>query len=59
MITANGTLTGLGTEVEPIVFTHLADDNFGNPKDSQNDGQASISNSNRQDCNLWCSNIKN
>ncbi len=45
-ILANGTLTGIGTEEEPIVFTHIADDNFGNPKDSQNDGQAGISNSN-------------
>ena len=46
MITANGTLTGIGTEAEPIVFTHIADDNFGNPLDSQNNGQAGISNSN-------------
>lgn len=46
MITANGTLTGIGTEAEPIVFTHIADDNFGNPKDSENNGQAGISNSN-------------
>lgn len=45
-IQANGTLTGIGTEAEPIVFTHIADDNFGNPKDSQNDGQQGISNSN-------------
>jgi hypothetical protein len=42
----NGTITGIGTEAEPIIFTHLADDNFGNPKDSQNDGQQAISNSN-------------
>ncbi len=46
MITANGTLTGIGNDSEPIVFTHLADDNFGNPKDSENNGQAGISNSN-------------
>jgi hypothetical protein len=46
MITANGTMTGIGTEEEPIVFTHIADDNFGNPKDSENNGQAGISNSN-------------
>jgi hypothetical protein len=37
-ITANGTLTGLGTDLEPIVFTNIADDNYGNPLDSQNDG---------------------
>jgi len=43
---ANGTLTGIGTEAEPIIFTHIADDNFGNPKDSQNDGQQGIANSN-------------
>ncbi|HCY41540.1 MAG TPA: hypothetical protein DHV48_09320 [Prolixibacteraceae bacterium] len=46
MITANGTLTGIGTESEPIIFTHIADDNFGNPLDSENNGQAGISNSN-------------
>ena len=46
MITANGTLNGIGTETEPIVFTHIADDNFGNPLDSENNGQAGISNSN-------------
>ncbi|HSH20383.1 MAG TPA: hypothetical protein VLA03_08005, partial [Draconibacterium sp.] len=45
MITANGTLTGIGTESEPIVFTHIADDNFGNPLDSENNGQAGITNS--------------
>lgn len=42
----NGTITGIGTEAEPIIYTHIADDNFGNPKDSQNDGQQAISNSN-------------
>lgn len=46
LIQANGTLTGIGTEAEPIVFTHLADDNFGNPKDSQNDGNIIPGNSN-------------
>ena len=46
MITANGTLNGLGTESEPIVFTHLADDNFGNPKDTENNGAATPGNSN-------------
>ena len=46
MITANGTLTGIGSEADPIVFTHIADDGFGNPLDSQNDGAQSITNSN-------------
>ncbi len=46
LIVANGTFTGIGTETEPIIFTHLADDNFGNPLDSENNGQANISNSN-------------
>ena len=45
-IYANGTLTGIGTETEPIIFTHIADDNFGNPRDSQNDGVQGISHSN-------------
>jgi hypothetical protein len=45
-ILANGTFTGIGTVAEPIIYTHIADDNFGNPKDSQNDGQQSIGNSN-------------
>ena len=45
-IMANGTLTGIGTEAEPIVYTHIADDSFGNPLDSENNGQAAISNSN-------------
>jgi hypothetical protein len=45
-ITAYGTLTGLGTDLEPIVFTSIADDNFGNPLDSQNDGVIAISHSN-------------
>ncbi len=34
----NGKITAIGTDAEPIVFTHLGDDNFGNPLDSQNDG---------------------
>lgn len=46
LIVANGTLTGIGTETEPIIFTHIADDNFGNPLDSENNGQAGIGNSN-------------
>jgi hypothetical protein len=44
-IWANGTLTAIGTESEPIIFTSIADDNFGNPSDSQNDGQQGIGNS--------------
>jgi len=46
LLVANGTLTGIGTELEPIVFTHLADDNFGNPKNTQNDGNVTPGNSN-------------
>jgi hypothetical protein len=46
LIVANGTLTGIGTDAEPIIFTHLADDNYGNPKDSQNDGSVVPGNSN-------------
>ena len=46
MITANGTLTGIGTVANPIIFTSIADDSYGNPLDSQNDGQLSISHSN-------------
>jgi hypothetical protein len=46
LITGNGTVTGIGTQSEPIVFTHIADDNFGNPLDSQNDGVQNISHSN-------------
>jgi hypothetical protein len=44
-IWANGTLTAIGTESEPIIFTSIADDSFGNPLDSQNNGQAGIGNS--------------
>jgi parallel beta-helix repeat protein len=42
LITANGTITGVGTGSDPIVFTYIADDNFGNPRDSQNDGVQNI-----------------
>ena len=42
LITANGKLTGIGTTAEPIVFTSIADDTYGNPADSQNDGTQSI-----------------
>lgn len=40
-----GALTGIGTESEPIVFTHINDDNYGNPADTRNDGTTSISSS--------------
>lgn len=46
LIVANGTLTGIGTESEPIIFTHLSDDDFGNPKDTQNNGRTIPGNSN-------------
>ena len=62
ILVANGTLTGIGTEEEPIIFTHIADDNFGNPKDSENNGQAAISNSNSGRLTLYgnsTSKIKN
>jgi len=52
-ITANGTLTGLGTTLEPIVFTSIADDTFGNPLDSQNNGVQSISHSSAGWINLF------
>lgn len=42
----NGVINGVGTVAEPIVFTSIADDSYGNPLDSQNDGQAGISHSN-------------
>lgn len=42
----NGKITGIGTEEEPIVFTHLGDDNYGNPLDTQNDEIHAQSNSN-------------
>jgi len=42
----NGVINGVGTAVDPIIFTHIADDNFGNPLDSQNDGVQGISHSN-------------
>jgi len=42
---AIGALTGIGTEAEPIIFTHINDDNYGNPADTHNDGTTTISNS--------------
>ncbi|WP_321437370.1 right-handed parallel beta-helix repeat-containing protein [uncultured Bacteroides sp.] len=41
-ITGNGTITGIGTVAEPIIFTSIADDTYGNPADSQNDGTQTI-----------------
>jgi len=43
---ANGALSGIGTADEPIVFTHINDDNYGNPADTYSDGTTSISRSN-------------
>lgn len=45
MITANGALNGIGTVMEPIIFTNIADDSFGNPLDSQNDGVQAMNHS--------------
>jgi len=42
MIIGNGVITGLGTALEPIIYTHIADDNWGNPSDSQNNGTQTI-----------------
>jgi len=36
-----GKLEGIGTETDPIVFTHINDDNYGNPADTYNDGTTS------------------
>ena len=44
-LTGNGRITAVGTDAEPIVFTHIADDSFGNPLDSQNDGTQTVGNS--------------
>ncbi len=40
--TVNGRLNILGTSVNPVIFTNLADDNYGNPKDMNQDGSASL-----------------
>ena len=42
---SNGALSGIGTVSEPIVFTHINDDNFGSPADTHNDGTIAIPNS--------------
>jgi parallel beta-helix repeat protein len=40
--TVNGGLNILGTSTAPVTFTNTADDNFGNPKDMNQDGTASL-----------------
>jgi len=42
-ITVNGALIVEGTEAEPVVFTHLDDDDYGNPADTQGNGPTYIS----------------
>ncbi|TLX73274.1 T9SS type A sorting domain-containing protein [Labilibacter sediminis] len=37
----NGALRSLGTEASPVVFTHLRDDMYGNPMDTNDDGAES------------------
>ncbi|MBN2699445.1 MAG: dockerin type I repeat-containing protein [Bacteroidales bacterium] len=44
-IQALGSLTGIGTESKPIIFTFINDDNYGRPADTHDDGTTSISNS--------------
>lgn len=44
-IQANGALTAIGEENNPIVFTHINDDNYGNPADTYNNGTGSINRS--------------
>ncbi len=44
-ILANGELNGIGTSTEPIIFTHINDDNYGTPGDTYNDGTTTINNS--------------
>jgi parallel beta-helix repeat protein len=41
-IYAHGKLEGIGTETAPIVFTHINDDNYGNPADTYNNGTAAV-----------------
>lgn len=38
-VVIDGALITQGTEAAPVVFTHLADDRFGNPSDTQNNSQ--------------------
>ncbi|NPA36740.1 MAG: T9SS type A sorting domain-containing protein [Chlorobi bacterium] len=44
-ILANGVLEAVGTETEPIIFTHINDDNYGTPGDTYNDGSTTINHS--------------
>ncbi len=44
-IIANGPIQAIGTALEPIVFTHVNDDDYGNPMDTYNNGTSSISQS--------------
>lgn len=44
----DGTLQVLGTETDPVVFTHIEDDEFGNPLDTRNNGEQIENRS-----NLW------
>ena len=44
-INANGVLNAVGTATNPIVFTHINDDSFGNPGDTYNDGTSTINKS--------------
>jgi parallel beta-helix repeat protein len=43
-LTAIGAITGIGTISEPVIFTYIADDNFGNPRDSENNSVQNITN---------------
>ena len=45
-IIANGPIHASGTALEPIIFTHINDDDYGNPADTYNNGTSSISRSN-------------
>jgi len=38
----NGRLNILGTAINPVIFTNLADDNYGNPKDMNQNGSATL-----------------
>ena len=38
----SGRLTVAGTADEPVVFTHVTDDNYGKPADSQSNGSANM-----------------
>jgi len=40
-----GAINGIGTEAEPIVFTYINDDDYGNPADTYNDGTTTLNHS--------------